>query len=98
MENAPHLTQGQSPDLARAIARTHLGQAGWAGWHAPNEVCGDCRFFDRGNEVWGVLKGPCLKRRDLDPKRKKGRRYRLHAERVASGRVEHDRHLLRPRP
>jgi hypothetical protein len=72
MENAPHLTRGQSSELALAIALTHPGQASWATWRAPDEVCRDCRFFDRGKEVWGVLQGHCLKRRDLDPKRKKG--------------------------
>ena len=72
MENAPHLTQ-RPITRTRACDRPHSPRtSSWAGWHAPNEVCGDCRFFDRGKEVWGVLKGPCLKRRDLDPKRKKG--------------------------
>jgi hypothetical protein len=72
MERTPHLTQGQAPDLARCIANTHIGQAAWAGWHAPKETCGDCRFFDRGKH--GKPKAICLKHQALDfPKHRKGK-------------------------
>ena len=72
MERTPYLTSMHAPDLASAIARTHEGQASWAGWQAPDEFCGECRFFARGKD-W-VPRAECTKRRRLDPKHQQGKR------------------------
>jgi hypothetical protein len=63
MENTPHLTQGCEPNLQHCIDATSAGQAAWAGWKAPNEVCGNCAFFDRGRD-WKP-KAVCLKARAM---------------------------------
>jgi hypothetical protein len=72
MENTPNLTSGHAPELEKAIARTHAGQVGWAGWYAPDAFCGECIHFARGRE-W-IPQARCHKRQQLDVQHRKGKR------------------------
>ena len=71
MERMPHLTRGQAPDFALAIAETYPGQASWAGWNgAPGEICADCKYFAERDRGW-KREGLCLKAKALSQNRKK---------------------------
>ena len=61
MERDPHFTDGHDPALLACIKATDVGQAGWAGWHAPNKTCADCIHFeaDRETRYGAIRKGKC---------------------------------------
>ena len=48
MINAPHLTIAHEPELDHCIQQTYRGQAGWAGWKAPDKMCAECCHFRPG--------------------------------------------------
>jgi hypothetical protein len=63
-----HLTTGAAPELEACIKRTHVGQAGWAGWNAPlGATCVKCRYFEkeRHKRFLHDLSGTCAKYRAL---------------------------------
>jgi hypothetical protein len=66
---SPHLTTAHAPELARCIAQSKRGQAGWAGWYAPaGKTCSGCKHFEKERPRKGLLRtaqGRCAKNRQL---------------------------------
>jgi hypothetical protein len=70
MIGSPNLTQAHQPELDRCIKQTKPGQAGWAGWNAPNKTCAGGLHFEKEKRksVSHDLKGRCDKFRKLTGK------------------------------
>ena len=48
-----HRTRIHEPEQDQCIRQTYPGQAGWAGWKAPDRTCDDCAHFRRGKTQEG---------------------------------------------